>query len=566
MVIPIPSRGSRAVNPSREAQQFQTHLQLLADTSARVRASLDAIIVPASRPAFNLDHAIMLARKLSCQLVVLCSLKARADEVNDLLASRNFTEAIIVDLPKGYILPKLDLATSKRTSLELPDLCVHPNGDLSAKRNIGLLLARMMGWQRIFFLDDDIRDLYSSDLREVAMMLGPCDAVGMRATDFPDNSVVCHGHRKTGGYQDIFVSGSVLAVHCTDTVAFFPEIYNEDWFFFYLAAAARRLGQYGRDATQLFYDPFADPQRAVGQEFGDVMAEGLYGLLHHRIGMDQAGGDYWQIFLDSRKRFLEAVLARVDTVEPFLRQRIVSSIEAAMKWTWQIKPSMCEHYIKLWKQDLGTWEERLKETPRGLSAKAALSELDLTLSAPSLYVLSGIIGRSAGGGSKRVAANEGSASLSLMPDTTERIKSIAAPVEDDVIASSGAAPFSVRELLREAQTSDGLARGVIGRMSRRAGELVRWAIVAEERPESVDISWSRDSNKSATGRHRRVPEFPPMISTNSADAGAAERPLLAETSPPSGLADRRLCYLCLAHYAEIPAVVSAFAASRLQPT
>lgn len=381
--------------PSRDARQFQTHLQLLTlltHARARLRASLDAIIVPASRPAVNLDHAVTLARAVNCQLVVLCSLRAQAAEVNELLALRNFTQAVVVDLPEGYTLPKLDLVTSNPVSLDLPDSCVNPNGDLSTKRNIGLLLARMVGWERIFFLDDDIRDLDASDLREVATMLGPYGAVGMRAVDFPDNSVVCHGHRKTGGYQDVFISGSVLAVHCAKPVAFFPEIYNEDWFFFYHAAEARRLGRYGRDATQLCYDPFADPQRAAGQEFGDVMAEGLYGLLHDRIGADRATSDYWRSFLDSRMRFLTGVLDRSENVEPYLRKRITGSIETAMAWSGQISPSMCEHYIALWKQDLNTWERRLKDIPTGLSVKAALRELDLMPSGRSPYALAGILG------------------------------------------------------------------------------------------------------------------------------------------------------------------------------
>ncbi len=127
MVIQNPGRGLRPMRSSRRGQQFPTHLQLLATTTARVQASLDAIIVPASRPAVNLDHAITLARKLSCQLVVLCSLKARAgDEVSELLALRNFTQGIIVDLPEGYALPKLDLATSTRASLGLPDQLREP--------------------------------------------------------------------------------------------------------------------------------------------------------------------------------------------------------------------------------------------------------------------------------------------------------------------------------------------------------------------------------------------------------------------------------------------------------
>ncbi len=448
MAISNPGKGVRIKRSSPDAQQYQTHLQLLGNISARFKASLDAIIVPASRPALNLDHAVTLARAVNCHLVVLCSLKAQAAEVNELLDLRNFNRALVVDLPEGYTLPKLDLGTSKPLSLGLPDSYVNPNGDLSTKRNIGLLLARMVGWERIFFLDDDIRDLDASDLDEVARMLGPYRAVGMRAIDFPDNSVVCHGHRKTGGNQDVFISGSVLAVHCTEAMAFFPEIYNEDWFFFYHEAAVRRLGWSGRDATQLRYDPFADPQRAAGQEFGDVMAEGLYGLLHRRIGVEHAASDYWQTFLESRIKFLKGVLARSEEIEPYLRKRIATSIRTAIACSQQIDPSMCEHYVGLWKRDLGTWEQRLKETPRGLSAKAALSELDLVPSGPSIHALAGIMG-----GSSRQKADE--------------------PIQGGI---------------------------------RRAGERVWRRIVAEKQSEPADISRNRDDAPLAAGRHRGAPK------------------------------------------------------------
>jgi hypothetical protein len=462
MAIQNTGRRLRPSRSSWQGQQFPTHHQLLATTTARVQASLDAIIVPASRPAVNLDQAIMLARKLCCQLVVLCSLSARTDEVNEVLALRNFTRAIVIDLPDGYVLPKLDLATSTRASLGLPDSCVNPNGDLSVKRNIGLLLAKMMGWQRIFFLDDDIRDLYSSDLREVAMMLGPCDAVGMRASDFPDNSVVCHGNRATGGYQDIFVSGSVLAVHCADSVAFFPEVYNEDWFFFYHAAAGRRLGRYGRDSTQLRYDPFADPQRAAGQEFGDIMAEGLYGLLHKRAGLVSATGDYWRSFLDTRMSFLDGVRARAGLVDPDLGQRIASSVDAAMDWCQKIEPAMCEHYIGIWQQDLVTWEQRLKSVPTGLSAEAALGQLDLPPTA-SLHELSGISG-------------EGQ---EIAPGPVTEMAVLAAP------------------------ESDASSRGVIGRMSRRARELALRALLAEEPGSGVGESRIEECSPLVAGRRRK---------------------------------------------------------------
>ena len=171
------------------------------------------------------------------------------------------------------------------------------------KRNIGLVLARMLGWQRVFFLDDDIRDIAYPDLQRTVDMLGSFSAAGMRVTEFPDNSIVCHANRMTGGSQDVFVSGAALAVECDSDIGFFPGIYNEDWFFFFDAASKGQLGNSYLKATQLVYYPFAKPERAAWQEFGDVLAEGLYALLHLHMDVEQATSAYWAFFLEAAAEF-----------------------------------------------------------------------------------------------------------------------------------------------------------------------------------------------------------------------------------------------------------------------
>ena len=96
------------------------------------------------------------------------------------------------------------------------------------------------------------------------------------------------------------LADSALAVSSPEATSFFPDIYNEDWLFFYDDARARRLGWSGRNATQLHYDPFGQPRRAERQEFGDALAEGLYALLHLGAGAADATCDYWDHFLAAR--------------------------------------------------------------------------------------------------------------------------------------------------------------------------------------------------------------------------------------------------------------------------
>ena len=147
---------------------------------------------------------------------------------------------------------------------------------------------------------------------------------------------MCHARREVGEQQGVFVSGSVLAVDCRVPFDFFPDLYNEDWLFFYRDAAEERLATPGSLAEQLPYDPFADPQRAAGQEFGDVIAEGLYALLHSGLGLEAAGKEYWKQFLEHRNGVLDDVIGRLPTCAAELRREISKAIGAAQQMLWEI--------------------------------------------------------------------------------------------------------------------------------------------------------------------------------------------------------------------------------------
>ena len=122
------------------------------------------------------------------------------------------------------------------------------SSDLSLKRNTGLLLARMLGWDRIFFLDDDIRWISADTLRSTVSLLGAAGhgyrTAGMSVRTTPTTpSVPCAP--EVGRKQGVFVSGSVLAVDCRVPFDFFPDLYNEDWLFFHRDAAEGRLATPG---------------------------------------------------------------------------------------------------------------------------------------------------------------------------------------------------------------------------------------------------------------------------------------------------------------------------------
>jgi hypothetical protein len=369
--------------------QHATHAQLIGHgepnpAESGHRPVLDAMVVPTSRPAYNLDHAITLARAMRCLLVILCSRDTQASDVHRLLAARSFTNATVIEIPPGYTHQFFAFETTNWIEEKLPDACLVRDFDLSVKRNVGLVLARMLGWQRIFFMDDDIRDLDAGALLATVSLLSADESskhhyysAGISAKEFPDNSVVCHARRAIGEFQDVFISGSALAVDCTASFGFFPDIYNEDWLFFYRDAAERRLGSSGHTATQLRYDPFANRQRAAGEEFGDIIAEGLYALLDEGLSAEYATEHRWRQFLADRKRILDEIIEHADKADPDIREKMTEAVQTARQCLAEIRPDMCEDYVQRWRRDLGRWERTLKQIKRTPSIPDALVKLGL---------------------------------------------------------------------------------------------------------------------------------------------------------------------------------------------
>ncbi len=250
--------------------------------------------------------------------------------------------------------------------------------DLSLKRNLGLLLARAAGWQRVLYLDDDILQARKDDVSFAAGLLDEFRFVGLRNNGFPDNSVVCHAYRAVGGLQDTFIGGGAMLVRTDRTQSFFPNIYNEDWFFM-LGDGPLRGAPVTGHVVQKRYDPFANPARARAEELGDCLAEGLYWLLDEGHSVIDADSGYWQGFLDRRRVFLDSVLDKLrrNRRRGSRRNAMIASIQAARNASMGISPRLCVEYMHAWRQDLGQWQVHLEKVRRTDSIEENLWDLGL---------------------------------------------------------------------------------------------------------------------------------------------------------------------------------------------
>jgi hypothetical protein len=373
--------------------QSESHERLL-DSSHRSsgRAQFDAILVPASRPVGTLRDCIGVALETAIPLIVVCSKRVNKHQVVD-LASRENVEVIAVDLPQHPANPLGGISFATSTEEDILAASSGLTRDLSTKHNLGLIIARMLRWQRIMFLDDDIYGVSKNDVDALAAALDDHHVSVLIPEEYPDNSVARHAHRLGGGQQGKFASAAAMGVRCDrDDLAFFPNIYNEDWFFFSDEAASHRIAPVGA-SRQRKYDPYADPQRAAKEEFGDLLAEGLYARLdaHQDIpGIDTA---YWANFIESRQDFLGRVAqsltqhpdSELDNQKGQEVRAAQVSIRAAQGQLQRISPDLCQKFVDLWYSDLAEWRHYLTMLPQFDSVVSALDHLglDYAVSSPS---------------------------------------------------------------------------------------------------------------------------------------------------------------------------------------
>jgi glycosyltransferase involved in cell wall biosynthesis len=327
-----------------------SHSHLLAEVpvSGRAGSRLDAIIVPTARPVEVLRHVLRVGITVACPVVVLCSKEATAEQART-LADRLGAAALAVDVTDALagFLP----SSAIDRLLRRYGLC--STSDLSLKRNLGLTLARGSGWQRVLFLDDDIIIDHPEQLARAAGLLDDYRAVGLANSGYQDNSVVCHAYRAVGGDQDTFIGGGAMMIDTLRTRSFFPNIYNEDWFFLLGSGVPFRAARAGV-MRQRAYDPFANPARAAGEELGDTLAEGLFWLLDYGKSIDTAVNGFWGDALYRRRQFIDYILKKAPS------ERIERSLEAARGRSADISHKLCNDFLDAWKKDLQRWRDFLE--------------------------------------------------------------------------------------------------------------------------------------------------------------------------------------------------------------
>jgi hypothetical protein len=319
-------------------------------------------------------------------LLILCSKLASTVEAYE-VARRLLPEekVSVVELPQNWSVPHLALRAEG----------VPPRAwfsvDTAAKRNAALLIARAVGWRAVLFLDDDVRGFGATHMQAVERALDSPDrgleALGWAFDDHPDNSMVCHAYRLAGGHQSTFIGGGALAVRVSPWTPHFPDVYNEDWLFMLvLMLRSRSALAFAGSMRQAPFDPFAIPEHADRQEFGDVLAEGLFRLLHTGQPLSVArSGVYWGEQLRLRQIMIERILARFASHRCGHLTSVQLALERALDFnrTMRSWPPQLAEWVLAWEGDCRTWRQRMVSTGPA-SLDRALADLGLMAHRPAV--------------------------------------------------------------------------------------------------------------------------------------------------------------------------------------
>jgi hypothetical protein len=373
--------GIPVTAPIETDYHHASHRALLREPMAegRRRAKVDAIIVPTIRHPANLTDAARLAIALDCPLVTLHSGKWTSAAVAARRLPRQ-ADLIAIDVPALARLRMPDFNTAH----VLASTKFHRPTDTSPKRNTGLMLCHLLAWKHVVFLDDDIEIPEPADLELAAGLLDHHNIVGLFVEGYPDNSVVCHAYRMAGGPQQSFIGGGAVVVETQRTCSFFPDIYNDDWFYMLDAEGLQPVAAAAGRVIQRPYDPFHNPNRARAEELGDVLAEGVFWLLDEGKSILDADLRYWRDFLKRRRTFINHVLSMVEKadIEPGEKRPMVEALKAARGRLTLITPGLCRDYLRALAMDRELWRKHIESLEPQSSRRAALGQLTRPGQAP----------------------------------------------------------------------------------------------------------------------------------------------------------------------------------------
>lgn len=199
----------------------------------------------------------------------------------------------------------------KKKNLKVNDF-VRPLGqngwNLGYVRNYSLILCSSLQLQKILFVDDDIAVRNVELIYQNMKLLDQNNFVGARIAGMPDSSVVDHILGKLGKKTHKFFSGGFLAFNLESISEFFFNYYNEDWIWLFLHKSNQNVMKHHGTVYQKFYDLSKNiVKRAIEQEFGEILAEGVRQSVKYKDNSILRDIEYWRKIITNRISLMKKI-------------------------------------------------------------------------------------------------------------------------------------------------------------------------------------------------------------------------------------------------------------------
>ena len=225
--------------------------------------------------------------------------------------------------------------------------------DLPIKRNFALYHAIKNGYKKILLIDDDINGLLKDYFENASFILRRYNLCGCFVQDYPDTSIVGHIERQVNGEIKCFLSGSYLFINLYKCFSFFPFIYNEDWVFMVPFILHNEVCSFG-EVKQLKYNPFNDHKKVIFQEFGEVIAEGLFALISNNLFERRKCYTIWKEILELRKNYIKKLINKTEN------NLYLKFLNWALQANSYITPEICLSYIEDIDRDIIRWNSLIR--------------------------------------------------------------------------------------------------------------------------------------------------------------------------------------------------------------
>ncbi len=176
--------------------------------------------------------------------------------------------------------------------------------NLGYSRNLALLIAKKMKFQKVAFIDDDIIINDISLISQTFSLLDTHSFVGSEIIVLEDHSVVGHIAQRFGLPKKEMISGGFMFFKPSEIRYWFLNIYNEDWI--WILTHLKNSDFLIKDTVkQNYQDPFAKGKIEIAfQEFGEIIMDGFWLAYENNEVIASFEEVFWKEIVATRIKYL----------------------------------------------------------------------------------------------------------------------------------------------------------------------------------------------------------------------------------------------------------------------